>query len=849
MKRSDASENLQTEKRRPDETPTVLLSDAPPPPAAAALAELTPGTLLGERYRIVSILGRGGMGVVYRADDLRLGQSIAVKFLTRRDRLNETRLYDEVRIGREVAHPNVCRLYDIAEIDGHLFITMEFVGGEDLSSLLRRIGRLPAEKGMAVARDVCSGLAAAHDKGIIHRDLKPANVLIDGRGRAHISDFGLAIPEERNAGVASAGTPAYMAPEQLDGGPATVQSDVYALGLLLYELFTGSRPFTATTTRELSSRQRAADYPAPSAIAKDIPPQVERIITRCLNPDPTRRPPSVQAVLVEIPAPDALSAAVAAGETPSPEMVAAASERGDLRRNVAAGLMSFVLAGVAGYALLTSSSMLYRRLTTLKSAEVLEDHARDIIAATGQGAPRGDSDFFFYTNRDDRGASATSTSLLFMYRQSPRALVTSGIERKVNRYDPPLAISGMSDVTLDASGRLVELRVVPPQVSSAAPHALSFDWTPFFASAGLNGGLTPVRPQWAAPVDSDTKQAWRVGNGPLRVEAATYRGKPVWFAVIYPWTRPDRMQNVQGTLMYSIQTAMIVAFMLVLPIVAIFLARRNVRRNRVDRRGAFRFAAAILLFSFGAAMFRAHHVSDFVAEWQLVSRLVADSTFWALMSWVAYVAIEPLVRRTWPRMLIGWSRLLEGRKNDPIVGRDILIGLAAGVLLSLVWEATALWPGARPLQMTTTPLSGTRHAAYYMLFGVVEATMRVLGLATLLLSLNALLRNHIRIAVALASVLLGLSFLDDPTGPVAARVICAAVFAGVAMFLIFRFGLLALSACAYAMLLLRNLPITADSTAFYFGRGLIATLILLALATYGFVASLGGKRLLPQLAD
>src|ERR1043166_663066 len=145
-------------------------------------AALTPGTIIASRYRIVSLLGRGGMGEVYRADDLRLGQPVALKFVTvgANDRRAIERLYSEVRIGRQVSHPNVCRLHDIVEADGLRFIAMEYVDGEDLASLLRRVGRLPATKGVEVAREIASGLAAAHDRGIIHRDLKPGNVMIDG---------------------------------------------------------------------------------------------------------------------------------------------------------------------------------------------------------------------------------------------------------------------------------------------------------------------------------------------------------------------------------------------------------------------------------------------------------------------------------------------------------------------------------------------------------------------------------------------------------------------------------------------------------------------------------------------
>ena len=210
-----------------------------------------PGTLLGGRYRIVGRLGRGGMGEVYRADDLKLAQPVALKFLPAeldRDPSRLMQLHNEVRMARQVSHPNVCRVYDIDEVDGHTFLSMEYVDGEELASLLRRIGRFSVERSLELAREICAGLAAAHERGVIHRDLKPANVMIDGTGRVRITDFGL-------AGVAGeslrAGTPAYMAPEQLAGGEVTAQSDIYALGLVLYELFTGQRAIEAKNVAEL----------------------------------------------------------------------------------------------------------------------------------------------------------------------------------------------------------------------------------------------------------------------------------------------------------------------------------------------------------------------------------------------------------------------------------------------------------------------------------------------------------------------------------------------------------------------------------------------------------------------
>ncbi len=204
-----------------------------------------PGEILADRYRMVSLLGRGGMGEVYRADDMKPGQPVALKFLPEHltsDGAALARFHREVRVARQVSHRNVCRVYDIGEIDGQHFLSMEFIKGEELSSLLHRIGRLPNDKAIQLARQICAGLAAAHETGILHRDLKPANVMIDEHGNARITDFGLAgLAEEFKADEIGAGTPAYMSPEQIVGGELTIKSDIYSLGLVLYELFTGKQ--------------------------------------------------------------------------------------------------------------------------------------------------------------------------------------------------------------------------------------------------------------------------------------------------------------------------------------------------------------------------------------------------------------------------------------------------------------------------------------------------------------------------------------------------------------------------------------------------------------------------------
>jgi len=182
------------------------------------------------------------MGEVYRATDLTLGQSVALKFLPACDERMLERFHNEVRIARQVSHPNVCRVYDIGEAEGMPYLSMEYIDGEDMSSLLHRIGRLPGDKALEIARKICAGLHAAHEKGVIHRDLKPQNIMLNRRGEVLIMDFGLAAATDQILGAeAKSGTPAYMAPEQLKGAEVSSKSDLYALGLVLYELFTGKK--------------------------------------------------------------------------------------------------------------------------------------------------------------------------------------------------------------------------------------------------------------------------------------------------------------------------------------------------------------------------------------------------------------------------------------------------------------------------------------------------------------------------------------------------------------------------------------------------------------------------------
>jgi eukaryotic-like serine/threonine-protein kinase len=290
---------------------------SPNPTLPCAQAEkakrLAPGMLVAGRYRIDSLLGCGGMGQVYRAEDLKLEQPVALKFFAPRLQAQPAAVacfYREVRLSRQVAHPNVCRVFDIGEAEGRAFLIMEYVAGEDLACLQRRNGRLAPDRALDVARQLCLGLAAAHAAGVLHRDLKPANVMLDQQGQVRITDFGLgALASESNGLQINSGTPAYMAPEQLLGGTISVRTDIFSLGLLLHEIFTGRPAFEGNAGAQLLRRPQ--QYKAPSRHWSGLDPRIQNAVWHCLAADPAQRPESAMETFSALPPkPDQLPAPV-----------------------------------------------------------------------------------------------------------------------------------------------------------------------------------------------------------------------------------------------------------------------------------------------------------------------------------------------------------------------------------------------------------------------------------------------------------------------------------------------------------------------------------------------------------
>ncbi|MES2857862.1 MAG: protein kinase [Pseudomonadota bacterium] len=286
------------------------MTDSPLPAATAtglhAQADLPVGTLVAGRFRIEALLGIGGMGVVYRAIDQSLDVPVALKLLrpevaTRADAFERFR--QELLLARQVSSPHVVRIHDLAQHEGRWLISMDLVDGESLDGRLDREGRFPVDEALRIARDVAEGLSAAHAKGVVHRDLKPANILLDAQGTAFISDFGvarsLATPGLTATG-AVVGTAEYLSPEQARGATVDSRSDLYALGLVLYEMLVGKPPFSGATIAE-SLAQRMLRPPEPvSRQRPDVPPWVTRLVDKLLRPQPSHRFQDARAVVAAI---------------------------------------------------------------------------------------------------------------------------------------------------------------------------------------------------------------------------------------------------------------------------------------------------------------------------------------------------------------------------------------------------------------------------------------------------------------------------------------------------------------------------------------------------------------------
>ena len=842
----------------PEQTARVD-SDLPRPSRQrGSEAQFAPGTIIAGRYRISSILGAGGMGEVYRADDTKLGQPVALKFLPARlarDPVLLERLHDEVRHGRQIAHPNVCRIYDIVDWEGAHFVAMEYVDGEDLSRLLRRIGRLAHDKAIEIARGIAAGLAAAHHKGILHRDLKPANVMIDSHGEARIMDFGLALAAGEDDGTIS-GTPAYMAPEQLAGAPATVQSDVYALGLVMYELFTGKRAHNARTLPE-RVRDLTSDITTPSNVIRDIDPAVERIILRCLSNEPAQRPRSAREVIDAFPGGDPLAMALAAGETPSPRLVAAAGTEGTLRPAVALSLLGATVVMIAVSIACAYKADYFGLTGFTKPPEVQAERAAALLRKLG--IPQQKYDASGFRERTEYAVWITKNNAswqrlrrglplaTFWLREEPEPLFRPTDLPKPSFVNPPLAKPGAAAIEIDSRGRLISLRAI----AEPSWPARALDWNAILDSAGLRqAALTPTAPQLLPPAYADARTAWtgkHPDDGtPIRVEAAALRGVPVFFRVLGPWElSPQGEESFGPTFVIFLSI-----FIVVLTSLAALLAWRNLRLRRGDRTGAFRVAAAVFVLRFVADLGFSEHELSMFHEMQVFGEALASGLLWAAMVYLIYIALEPNLRRRSPERLVAWARLLAGNWRDPMVGRDVLIGLTAGaahaalaVLLNVVEQLAknGEWVPSGGSDFHIHLLDSSRMAIAHVVN--VHMSGLVLGMSymVLLMLLTVLLRRRALAAAAFFLLMTTMFFLaagvSVPALPGLAVVWILITFVAV------RYGLLATVTLHIAFGALFFFPQPAP-LGWYTARTLIPIVYVLALAMWAVRTSVGGQKLI-----
>jgi len=823
--------------------------------------------LLDGRYRIVGLLGTGGMGEVYRADDLRLGQPVALKFLPdglRGDPIRLAQFHNEVRTARQVSHPNVCRVHDIGEAEGLLYISMEYVDGENLASSLRRIGRFPEDKATEITRQLCAGLAAAHQCGVIHRDLKPANVMLDGAGRVRIMDFGLAAAGRVDD--VRAGTPAYMAPEQLLGREVTQRSDIFALGLVTYELFAGRRAFTAATVGDLVNQHETRALTPVSEVVSGIDPAIDTAILRCLDPAPDRRPASALSVAAALPGGDPLAALLAAGETPSPEMVAAAGEGTGLRRSLAWPMVIAVLAALVVALGLALRESPFDRIRPEYSRDVLTQKARDAIARLGYDARPRDSAVGFEWNsalleyirktdapspKWDAVLTQQPSPLGFWYRQSGEPLVSTAFHTDlltpgiVDRADPPPISSGMTQVNLDHRGRLTFFEAIPPQRQDAPVRMSAVDWSPLFQLAGIDqSALQPAEPQWTWLAASDTRAAWTgkwpESGRPLRIEAAAFGGRPVAFMVTGPWQRPWRMSEA------SSDTGTAYALLLLFVAVAILigaaiLARRNIREGRGDRRGAARLAFYIgsgLLIIWLCQV----HVSGSVETVATFLVAVCTSVFYGVLLWTVYLALEPFVRRHWPHVLVSWTSVLTGRTSDPVVGRDVLIGVALGVWFALLFRTLAIVnkEGLTAFPGEVDVMLGLRSTLGVALQEGFYAIRNVLLYFFVLFAMRMMLRSQWAAVIAFTAFFVVIGALGDDRMWLGG--LQGLLFAGSAAIVIARFGcLLAFVVGTFVSALQFDVLITRDTSAWFFGETMLLVAIIVGLTVWGFYTASRGR--------
>jgi hypothetical protein len=431
-------------------------------------------------------------------------------------------------------------------------------------------------------------------------------------------------------------------------------------------------------------------------------------------------------------------------------------------------------------------------------------------------------------------------------------MIPTGDQSRVTLTDPPLLISGMTLVKLDPLGRLLELAVVPAQVDETSASA-AVDWTPLFRAAGLDfSTFHPVTPQWTPRVYADTRAAWTgplpgLTGRPLRIEAAAYRGRAVAFQQVAPWTRATRTALVSGARAGSVWSALGTVAVFSMFVAAALVARHNLRKGRGDRRGALQLATFVSLVAFAVWLLDSKHVANPDVE---MGRFFSGQPLWAAgMLWLLYLAIEPYVRRFWPTTVVSWSRLMAWRWRDPLIGRDILFGVALGILVHVIFLGHLLTVHAfgyalAPDTPDLNELLGTHVVVARVLNQVFNAVLNALFTVFGMVFLKILVRREVlaaALAVALMTFTSARGMID--TGPMWLVLTTLVVFITIIVLTIQHLGLLAAMVLFLVNFIISNAIVTFDPSKWFFADSLLLMVIPAALACYGFYISRGGEPL------